>query len=339
MSSFTITLTERGKSELHADFFPPIALDSSEWEAGLVSFDSYFSIPNLMEGVNSTLYLIDDEGVPIHNSSGKFYHAIDIAPLFQKAHPDIQVTIKNHHAIIKTHRTLFNTSDDSILIPLGFKKGRILHASSTTSYTADMPLKNIWSASMKKNVDGMELPSGKQHALYSGVIFKVPTGTYELADLHQLLKSELKKLDIEFDMKVNLNTQRCGIKCSKRIDFSYEDSFSKLLGFKSDDKLASNEWNWSEGIVHVFNVLNIGLSVSCCQGDIRNGTPTHVIYQFTPNVAPGYRMIENPQSITYHSVIGNRLEEITVKIIDQDGKLISFGDEIISIRLHFRRAS
>lgn len=337
MASFTITLTERGKSELHANFFPPLELNSTDWEAGLTSFDSYFAIPNLIEGVNSTLYLIDDESVPIHNTSGKFFHDKDLPALFKTEHTAVK--IEKQHAVITTTRTLFNSSDDSVLINLGFKKGRVLPASSTTSYVADRPLKTSWSAALKKNFDGMELPSGKQHALYFGVIFEVPTGTYELADLRTLLKSELKKLSIEFEMEVNLNTQRCGILCSKRIDFNHANSFANLLGFKSEDILPCNKWNWSEGIVHVFNVINIGVSVSCCQGDIRNGTPTHVIYQFTPSVPPGYRMTENPQSVTYHSVIGDKLEEITVKMIDQDGKLINFGDEIISIRLHFKRRS
>ena len=334
MASFTITLTDRGKSELHTTFFPPLQLNSLDWTVGLTSFDSYFSIPNLIENVNSTLYLIDD-GAPIPNVSGRFVHDEELEKLLQQVVPDIKVIIKNNTALVQTSKTLFNTHQDSILIPLGFTE--ISYLPANVPHRADKPLKKVWSASLKKHVFGMELPSGKPHYLYTGTIYKVPTGTYELADLRKLLMSELKKLDIDFDMQVNLNTQRCGIKCSKRIAFLFKDSFSRLLGFEARDNLPSNIWNWSNGVVHVFDVLNIGISVSCCQGDYRNGEPTHVIYQFTPNVAPGYRMSENPDSVTYHSVIGDKLEEITVRVIDQDGKLIDFGDEVISIRLHFKR--
>uniref|UniRef100_A0A0K8SLV7 Uncharacterized protein n=1 Tax=Lygus hesperus TaxID=30085 RepID=A0A0K8SLV7_LYGHE len=337
MASFTITLTGHGKSELHANFFPPIQLGSSDWEAGLTSFDSYFSIPNLIENGNSTLYLLD-AGTPIHDTTGQFIEASKIEKVLQKTMSDVTITITNtHHVILKTSKTLFNTSSVSVLIPLGFSQGRIL-TSGTTLHKGDEPLKKTWSASQKKFVYGLELPSGVQHYLYTGTMYKIPTGTYELSDLRKVIITELKKMDIDFDMQVNLNTQRCGIKCSKIIDFQHTDSFSTLLGFSPSDKMPSNTWNWSNQIVHVFSVMNIGVSVSCCQGDYRNGEPSHVIYQFTPNVAPGYRMSENPDSVTYHSVLNSdKLEEITVKVIDQDGKLIDFGGEAISIRLHFKQ--
>lgn len=338
MSSFTLTLTERGKSELHANFFPPIQLDSPDWTVGLTSFDSYFSIPNFIENVNSNLYL-QDEDVKIHDTTGRFVDENQIKHFVESAYPGIRITIVDHCVNIKCDKTLFNNEKDSILLAMGFKKGIIIPATTTKMISARNPLKKSWSASLKKHVYGMELYEGQQYVISAGTVYKIPTGTYELNDLHALLKGELKDLGIEFEMKPNLNTQRCGIKCSKRILFNVPDSFATLLGFKDSITLEPNKWNWSTGIIHIFKVLNIGISVSCCQGDYRNGEPSHIIYQFSPSVAPGYRMAETPESVTYHSVIGNKLEEISVKVLDQDGQLINFGDEIISIRLHFKKQS
>jgi len=101
--------------------------------------------------------------------------------------------------------------------------------------------------------------------------------------------------------------------------------------------MPSNTWNWSSDVIHVFSVTNIGVTVSCCEGDYRNGQTSHVVYQFTPGVAPGYRLTETATTVTYHPVITDRLDEITVQVIDQDGRLVNFRDELISIRLHFRR--
>jgi len=85
MSSFTVTLTGRN-SELHSSFFPPIELEggAGDWEAGLTSFDSYFSIPNLVEGENSTLYLLDEGGHAVHDKSGRFVDDKDIQGLLNK---------------------------------------------------------------------------------------------------------------------------------------------------------------------------------------------------------------------------------------------------------------
>jgi len=338
MSSFTVTLTDRS-SVLQTNFFPPIELKNGAWEAGLTSFDSYFSIPNLIEGENSTLYLLDGKPHPIHDTSGKFFNIGDLSNVL-KAVGAGDITVKKNvddRIVIKTNTTLFNQFDDSVLLPLGFNKGRILTASQTATYTADHPIKSSWSATLKKEVYGVDLPKGKQHFLYTGLVYVVPTGTYELDDLNGLLTTELKKLGVDFQMQTNLNTLHCGIKCSKRIDFNVPDSFASLLGFKPDADMPPNNWNWSTDIIHVFSVTNIGVALSCCEGDFRNGKPSHVIYQFTPNAEPGYRLSETPETVTYHLVIVDKLDEITAQIVDQAGRLISFRSEEISIRIHFRK--
>ncbi|CAA9999053.1 unnamed protein product [Nesidiocoris tenuis] len=192
-------------------------------------------------------------------------------------------------------------------------------------------------ASTEKPVLGLHIPAGRQYYLYTGVIYTVPTGTYELEDLQKLLKAQLDKLyGIKFDLDVNLNTLQCGVKCSKKIDFGFEDTFGELLGFNPKAQLIPNQYNWSTDIIHVFKVSTIGISVSCCEGSYINDQESHVIYQFSPDVEPGYKLRQEPALVTYHPVVGEKLETVTIKVVDQDGTLIDFRNELIVVRLHFK---
>lgn len=56
MSSYTVTLNSNS-SILHTSLFPALKLsDSKEWEAALLDFTTYNSIPNITEGLNNKFY-------------------------------------------------------------------------------------------------------------------------------------------------------------------------------------------------------------------------------------------------------------------------------------------
>ncbi|CAB0015598.1 unnamed protein product, partial [Nesidiocoris tenuis] len=239
--------------------------------------------------------------------------------------------------VLKTgSRSYFNTREDSLFMLLGFGKHKTLKANG--EYVSDSILTTSLSvASTEKPVLGLHIPAGRQYYLYTGVIYTVPTGTYELEDLQKLLKAQLDKLyGIKFDLDVNLNTLQCGVKCSKKIDFGFEDTFGELLGFNPKAQLIPNQYNWSTDIIHVFKVSTIGISVSCCEGSYINDQESHVIYQFSPDVEPGYKLRQEPALVTYHPVVGEKLETVTIKVVDQDGTLIDFRNELIVVRLHFK---
>lgn len=89
---------------------------------------------------------------------------------------------------------------------------------------------------------------------------------------------------------------------------------------------------------------NIGNSLSVIRiecdlvyGSYFNGLPKHFIHEFLYDSAPGRHYIETPQNVVYFPVNKNNISSISVKIVDQFGHRINFGEEHIQLRLHLRK--
>lgn len=50
----------------------------------------------------------------------------------------------------------------------------------------------------------------------------------------------------------------------------------------------------------------------------------------------GYKIVEVPANVIYLPVNAKRLSSITLKITDQEGNLVNFRGETITIRLHLK---
>ena len=58
---------------------------------------------------------------------------------------------------------------------------------------------------------------------------------------------------------------------------------------------------------------------------------------FSPNVAPGYRIVRNVENPIYLPVNKTQINNITVLLFDQGNNLLNFRGETITIRFHLRR--
>jgi hypothetical protein len=67
-----------------------------------------------------------------------------------------------------------------------------------------------------------------------------------------------------------------------------------------------------------------------------NNKPVHTIHEFSPDVLPGYKINEVPKNIIYLPLNTNSISSVTLELVDQDGNLIDFRGETITIRLHLR---
>lgn len=189
----------------------------------------------------------------------------------------------------------------------------------------------------------MSIPNieeGKNDKLYIGdKIITIPEGTYDISDISKYLKIQIKNLfkddETDFSLKPNVNTLKCFIYCNKRIDFTKKDSIGKLLGFK-ERIIEADVWEESDYVVNINKVNAICVDCNMCIGSFNNGRPVHIIHQFFPTVAPGYKIVESPLPILYFPVSGKTINNITVRVIDQDGNLINFRKETITVRLHLK---
>jgi hypothetical protein len=166
----------------------------------------------------------------------------------------------------------------------------------------------------------------------------LPVGSYELSDVAAYLREELKKEDITFTILANNNTLQLLIKCSVVIDFTQPNSIGSLLGFNKT-VLAANEAHYAENMVDIIKLNTIDIQSNISSGAYINGVPSHSLHMFAPKVAPGFKIIEAPHNIIYLPVDVTVIDKLALKICDQNGHLVNFRGEEITIRLHIRRAA
>lgn len=167
----------------------------------------------------------------------------------------------------------------------------------------------------------------------NGVI-EIPEGSYELSDINDYLKNNLK--DCTFKLTCNNNTLNTNIFCSKDIHFEKIGSIGRILGFGSEI-LKANILHESLFPVSILPSTIIRIECDIVSGSYINGKPSHIIYEFAPNVPPGYRIIEIPKNLIYFPVNQNTVSEINVRILDENNNLLNLRNEQLHLYLHLRR--
>ena len=179
------------------------------------------------------------------------------------------------------------------------------------------------------------IDSSNNKFYYGDKVITIPEGAYEIENLEDTIKSMLGK-DVEFSLKPNNNTLKSEIFCSKKIDFTKDQTIGPLLGFESKI-LDENVKYVSDTPVNILKVNVIRVECNIARGSYRNGEEGHVIYDFFPDVGPGYKIIERPRNIVYLPLTVNSISHIVISLRDQDDQLINFRGETLSVTLHVRQ--
>jgi hypothetical protein len=164
---------------------------------------------------------------------------------------------------------------------------------------------------------------------------KIPEGAYDIEDIERVIQERLPK-EVTFTLTDNPNTQQCTIHSNVTIDFSHPNSLQKLLGFR-DKQLKADKTHTSEYPIQINRVNSIRVHCSVTTGSFENGRPSHIIYEFFPNVPPGYKITIEPQHPIYLPINVREIDTVTVSVTDQNNHLLNFRGDIVNIRLHLKR--
>lgn len=166
-------------------------------------------------------------------------------------------------------------------------------------------------------------------------VVDIPEGTYELQDISDYLKSNVKK-GVAFNLFCNNNTLKSFIFCSKDIHFEKANSPGTLLGF-GNKTLKANIIHESQLPVNILSTTVVRVECDIVSGSYINGKPSHILYEFAPNVPPGYRIIEVPKNIIYFPVNQIDVSTINIRLLDINNNLINLRGEEVQLYLHIRK--
>jgi hypothetical protein len=169
------------------------------------------------------------------------------------------------------------------------------------------------------------------------MIIIIPTGAYELSQVNEYVQSKLIN-PTAFELVANNNTLKCIIRINHpdiKIHFDHETSMKDMLGFRPIiiEGLGDHE---GSTIVNILKVNSVFVNCDIITGSYVNTSQKPVLYSFFPNVPPGYKVIEVPNTPIYLPISYNYIDCIRLWLTDQDDNRIDLRGEILTIRLVIR---
>lgn len=176
-----------------------------------------------------------------------------------------------------------------------------------------------------------------QNTLYN---IELPIGSYEIDDINDYIQKKVSETLPEnlFEIRANYNTLKCIIDIKVpdlKIHFRYPTSLKDVLGFQPImiEGIAEHE---GINTVNILKVNSILVNCNIIQGSYLNNSQRPILYNFFPNVPPGYKIVEKPNAIVYLPVTQNVIDDIKIWLTDQDRNPLNLRGEVVTIRLHLR---
>ena len=124
-----------------------------------------------------------------------------------------------------------------------------------------------------------------------------------------------------------------GAKC--KVTFDVSNSLASVLGFKQDIVYVVGR-HASERLVNSMSVNSILVHWNIIHSSHMRGQQAPVVYNFSPNAAPGQKILEASHNLIYLPVTVDVISTLSVWLADQDGEHLDLRGEKLTIRFHLR---
>lgn len=181
-------------------------------------------------------------------------------------------------------------------------------------------------------------------------IIVIPPGNYEIDSLGKYVQKQIvlagdaidgseddKQLwKSTFTLKANNSTLKCELRCAHTIDFTGAVSLARMLGF-SPARYEPDRVHESDLSVEILKHRIIRIECNIVTGAYSNGEQVHTIFEFDIDVEPGYKLTKEPQNVIYMPIISRGfIDNITLRVLDEQESLIDFKGEQIIVRLELK---
>jgi len=119
------------------------------------------------------------------------------------------------------------------------------------------------------------------------------------------------------------------------VDFAYETSFHKLLGFDAKEYTAG--YYKSEHFVDIMHIDSIYVNCDLINNSYSNDEHSTAIYSLFPTVGPGSKIVEKANHLVFLPINRRVISSITFWLSDQDSNIINFRNLNVSIRFYLRK--
>ena len=174
---------------------------------------------------------------------------------------------------------------------------------------------------------------------------RISEGAYEI----ESLDNEIKRIIIEkgyytetnYPFRITPNFSTLGsiieiLTPGPQIRFVFDDSIGSLLGF--NEIPVWGKYNLSVNPVDILSFDNIFIECNIAQGMIFKGKRSAIIHNFTMDVDPGYKYIENFRGGVQWYMMESKdiISSICFKLKNENNEIVSFNGQSITFRLSIK---
>jgi len=155
---------------------------------------------------------------------------------------------------------------------------------------------------------------------------KISPGIYSVTDLNDALLTD------QVTIEENFNLLKVQIRLQPGVELDLKKSqLHAILGFKP--QILTEEVSVGELQPNITNSVDkLQVHCSAVQGSYINNVSSDVLYTFIPEAAPGELINITPSNPIFVDCYPN-LNQITMKVTDQSGRLIKLNNEMVTYTL------